>query len=47
MLRERRGVDAAVGWGDASSRYQAGYGGYGGPRFQSGLLTSATQVDSP
>jgi len=44
MLRELRGVDAAAGWGDASSHYQAGYGGYGGPRFQSGLLTSATQM---
>ena len=33
---DRLRTDAALGWGEAQSQYQAGYGGFGGPQYQSG-----------
>ena len=36
--------DAAQGWGEAQSQYQAGYGGFGGPQYQSGGMGDGSDM---
>ena len=44
IRKDRLRTDAALGWGEAQSQYQAGYGGFGGPQYQSGAMGDGSDL---